>query len=307
MKAGTPPERHRAQSSRFLLFVLWIACSLLLNCAAAFAAQPGKAKDLSILQQWNGDYPVSALNRLPDGQRKSRVGYLGDAASFNGVWQAFKLDEQAPEVNFSTHLVLFCRNVEFYNRTAIAKVTLVDGVAEVIAIETLSAIPIEDKVAMALAVIPREGVNFIQAGEERIPVAAHESAADPMNCTYTIEKQEVRLVNGRSEGDAAPGSATKIETWVLGKPVYGDLDGKGQEDAALFLVWNPGGSGIFYYYVAAALNGNGHYRGTKAVFLGDRIALQTIEIRNGVVVVNYADRRLQEGKTAPRLLACRSI
>jgi hypothetical protein len=203
MKAGPLSERHRTKSSRFLLFVLWIACNLLLDCTATFAAQQGRAKDLSIVQQWNGDYPVSALNRLPEVQRKSRVGYLGEAARFNDVWQAFKPGEKTPEVDFSTHLVLFCRNVEFYNRTSIAKVTLVEGVAEVIAIETLSAIPIEDKVAMALAVIPREGVKFIQAGEERVPVTAKESAADPISCTYIIEKQRVRLVNGHSEGNAA--------------------------------------------------------------------------------------------------------
>ena len=50
------------------------------------------------------------------------------------------------------------------------------GVAEVIAIETLSATPVEDKVAIALALIPHEGVKFIQAAEERIPVTAPESA-----------------------------------------------------------------------------------------------------------------------------------
>jgi hypothetical protein len=200
--------KHWTKSSRLLLVVLWIACNFLLNRTVTFAAQPGQAKDLPIVQQWSGDYPVSALNRLPEGQRESRVGYLGEGAAFNDVWQAFKPSEKAPEVDFSTHLVLFCRNVEFYNRTSIAKVTLMDGVAEVIAIETLSAIPIEDKVAMALAVIPREGLRFIQAGEERIPVAAKESAADPVNCTYIIEGQRVRLVNGRSEGNAVPGSAT---------------------------------------------------------------------------------------------------
>jgi hypothetical protein len=60
--------------------------------------------------------------------------------------------------------------VTFYNRTNIVKVTLKDGIAEIIAIETRSALPIEDKVAMAMVVIPRAGVKFIQAGNERIPV-----------------------------------------------------------------------------------------------------------------------------------------
>jgi len=36
------------------------------------------------------------------------------------------------------------------------------------------------------------------------------------------------------------------------------------------------------------------YLGTNAVLLGDRVAPQTIRIRNGVIVANYADRRAEE-------------
>lgn len=35
-----------------------------------------------------------------------------------------------------------------------------------------------------------------------------------LNATYTIEKQEVRLIGGRSEVQAAPGSAAKITTEI---------------------------------------------------------------------------------------------
>jgi hypothetical protein len=61
--------------------------------------------------------------------------------------------------------------VAFYNRTRIFKVTLREGVAEVLATETMSAIPVTDKVAMALAVIPRAHVKALQAGTARIPVS----------------------------------------------------------------------------------------------------------------------------------------
>ena len=76
-------------------------------------------------------------------------------------------------------------------------------------------------------------------------------------------------------------------------PVFGDLDDDGDEDAALILVYDPGGSGTFYY-IAATLNENGVYRGTNAVLLGDRVAPHDVAIRNGVVVANYADRRPEE-------------
>jgi len=118
-------------------------------------------------------------------------------------------------------------------------------------------------------------------------------AADPLNATYRIEGVAVRLMDGRCELPAAPGSATMIRTTVFGKPVYGDIDGDGDEDVAVFLTHDPGGSGIFFY-VAAALNENGNYRGTNAVLLGDRIAPLNIGIQNTVVVVNYIDRRPEE-------------
>lgn len=271
-------------------FALWVAWVGLLPVCATPAGHGNEPNALPILQSWRGDYPVSQLNRLPEGQRASRIGYLGDAVEFADVWRVFKPGERIPELDFSKHLVVFSRNVTFYNRTAISKVILRDGVAEILARETMTALPIEDKAAMALAVIPRTGVKCIRAGNEWIPVTGDDFAwaSHPLNTTYTIEGREIRLQNGRFEAAAAHDSATKIRTVVFGKPVYGDLDG--DEDAALFLVHDPGGSGTFYY-VAAALNVNGQYIGTNAELLGDRIAPQGVAIRNGVVAASYADRR----------------
>lgn len=121
--------------------------------------------------------------------------------------------------------------------------------------------------------------------------------ADPLNTAYKIEGTSYALVKGESNTPAAPGSATLIRTLVFGEPVSGDIDGDGDEDAALLLVHDPGGSGTFYY-LAAAMNENGTYRGTNGVFLGDRIAPQNIDIRSGAVLANYADRAPGEPMTA---------
>jgi hypothetical protein len=130
----------------------------------------GESREISIVQAWSGDYPVSALQRLPEEQRTSRIGYIGEATTFTAVWQSFKPDESLPAIDWEKNLVVFTRNVDFYNRTNIFKVTVKDGVAEVLVMETRSALPIEDRVAMALAVIPREGIEFINAGERLLPV-----------------------------------------------------------------------------------------------------------------------------------------
>jgi len=47
--------------------------------------------------------------------------------------------------------------------------TVTNGVAEVLAMETMSAIPIEDKVGMSLAVVARQGITAIHAGDKIIP------------------------------------------------------------------------------------------------------------------------------------------
>ena len=256
--------------------MLWAALVGLVNCGAVFADQAKKPKELPILQKWSGDYPVSELVRLPENLRTSRVGYLADAETFADVWQAFKPNEKMPDVDFKRNLVVFTRNVDFYNRTYIGMVKLADGVLEIVAMET-----IQNRIPVTLEASPQET-----------------SATDPLQAAYLIEEQEVRLINGQAEAEAAPGSATKIKTSVFGQPVFGDLNEDGNEDAALLLVHQPGGSGTFYY-VAAALNANGGFQGTNAVLLGDRIAPQTIEIRDGVVIANYADRRPEESMSTP--------
>jgi len=123
-------------------------------------------------------------------------------------------------------------------------------------------------------------------------------AVDPLNATYSIEGDTIRLQDGRSEIATTPHSAITMKTAVYGKTVYGDLNGDGTEDAAILLIHDPGGSGTFFY-VASALNLLGKFQGTNAVLLGDRITPRDLQIRNGVLITRYADRRPGEPMTAP--------
>ncbi len=122
-------------------------------------------------------------------------------------------------------------------------------------------------------------------------------AQSPLDAEYLISGNEVRLADGRAENEITPDSASKEITSVFGEPIYGDVDGDGDDDAGLLLVQDSGGSGAFYY-AAIALNVDGKYKGTNAILLGDRIAPQTSEIRNEVFTVNYADRQKDEPMTA---------
>jgi acid phosphatase (class A) len=132
----------------------------------------GEAK---ILQSWQGDYPVAQLNMLPEKQRDRSVGFIDDAKTFEGVWKVFKPGEDVPEIDFKAKLVLFARNTQFYNRISIGKVNVKNGVAEVLAMETMSAMPIEEKVAMSLVVVARQGITAIQAGDKNVLINKNNS------------------------------------------------------------------------------------------------------------------------------------
>lgn len=123
-------------------------------------------------------------------------------------------------------------------------------------------------------------------------------APDYKNATYIIEGEKVTLVNGVSEVPATPGSASKITTRYFGNFVKADLNGDSIPDLAFLLTQTAGGTGTFYYIVAALQTDGGGYTGTNGILIGDRIAPQTTEYRDGLIVVNYADRKPGEPFTA---------
>jgi len=162
-------------------FLVLICIAIIAGCAGF--ENKGKAEDdaltqhlqplngeAKILQSWQGDYPTAQLNLLLDSQRKNGIGFIGNAEIFKAVWNAFKPGEAIPDIDFKTNLVLFARNTQFYNRIRIGKVNVTKGVAEVLAMETMSAMPIEDKVAMSMVVIARQGILDLQSGDKIIQI-----------------------------------------------------------------------------------------------------------------------------------------
>jgi len=143
------------------------------------------------------------------------------------------------------------------------------------------------KILLTLAVILIIVVAaFVLFGKEKeTKISGGENYQD---ISYEVGGIATKL--GGAGVEAVPGSATKIVTNYFGNEAKGDLNGDGVEDVGFFITQTTGGSGTFYYAVAAVKNGD-NYEGTNAIFLGDRIAPQTAEIRNGILIVNYAERR----------------
>lgn len=121
---------------------------------------------------------------------------------------------------------------------------------------------------------------------------------NPLNATYIIDGKEITLRNGMAEALDVAGSTTKSVTRVFGSPQKGDLDGDGIDDYAMLISQDGAGSGVFYY-VAVGLTDeiSGKILGTNSIFLGDRIAPQNISVSNGVILVNYSERRVGEPMT----------
>lgn len=111
---------------------------------------------------------------------------------------------------------------------------------------------------------------------------------------YVIDGQRVTLHDGFAENASASESASKTTTRHFGNEVTTDLDGDGRADVVFLLTQDSGGSGTFFY-VVAALNTLEGYLGSQGYLLGDRIAPQTTELsqdprHKNVIVVSFADR-----------------
>ncbi len=137
--------------------------------------------------------------------------------------------------------------------------------------------------------------NYIYNEKQEVHTS---SLADYKNTTYSIDGTPVLLTDGYSESEAAPDSTTKVITRYFGNELVTDLDGDGDDDVAFIVTQETGGSGLFYYAVAA-LNTDEGYIGSDGYLLGDRVAPQSTDVSPNqrhkyVVVFNYADRAAGE-------------
>lgn len=141
-------------------------------------------------------------------------------------------------------------------------------------------------IILAIVIIVLVGGFFVLNSyiyEEKQPIATD----DYKDAEFFIEGKYIKL-----ENDAR----------YFGNELKTDLDGDGREDVAFIITQDGGGSGTFFYAVAA-LNTERGYVGSDGYFLGDRISPQNTTLspnprHKNVVVFNYAERREDEPMTA---------
>ena len=114
------------------------------------------------------------------------------------------------------------------------------------------------------------------------------SSGDLENAEYMSEfvsGGKARLRDGRYREKAAPGSASEVVVTLSDMRAAGDLDGDGRDDAAVILVISSGGSGTFYY-LAAVLNREGKAFHEASVYMGDRIRVRGLAVREGRIEID---------------------
>ena len=163
-------NRKTVVQSLFLIIFLLLFSA----CTSAKQNSSGIPLKVAIIHSLGGDFPVAQLDVLPVGQRLNPVGYIVSQQQLAAVLRHIESgDTILPAVDFSTQMVLFARNTRFYNRLSIGAVTLVGEAFEVLSMSTMSARPIEDKVAMSLVVVERGEARFIVVNGEKVELSSN--------------------------------------------------------------------------------------------------------------------------------------
>jgi len=142
------------------------------------------------------------------------------------------------------------------------------------------------------------------------PPPQHASIAKELpNAEYPIEfasSGKAQLKDGVFEEPVVPGAATTTRI-RLGKGLaVGDVNGDGAEDAAVTLVVQPGGSGVFTF-LALVLNDNGTARPVTSILIGDRIVVKSLAIQPGTVIVTMLTRNPGEPMSAAPTVEVRRV
>ena len=114
---------------------------------------------------------------------------------------------------------------------------------------------------------------------------------DLENLSFEVSGWAVQLEDGRATFNYG-GESSDLYT-LQNRVAQGDLDSDGYDDVVVHIVMSSAGSGEFHLIVAVIDDGQG---GTahQPVWVGDRIVIESIDVRDGLVEVSLLDRQLDE-------------
>ena len=120
------------------------------------------------------------------------------------------------------------------------------------------------------------------------------------NTQYLIET----TANGKAAlrdgaySEPVDGSSSQNTVRLGPQFAFGDLDSTGAQDAAVTLIADSGGSGTATY-LSAVLEQAGNLEPVPSVFIGDRIIVQSLEIKDRKIILRWLDRSQTDPMSAP--------
>jgi len=122
------------------------------------------------------------------------------------------------------------------------------------------------------------------------------------NLEYPVQNgmQLALLVDGKYESGSG---SDYFSVNMLNMAAFGDLDADGNEDAAVILVENNGGTGQFEYLVPvfyiAGTQAAGGASANNGFFLGDGVTVNSMRTENGVITLNMLVHSPNDGLCCP--------
>jgi len=118
------------------------------------------------------------------------------------------------------------------------------------------------------------------------------------NAEYQVQNgmNMVQLVDGKYE---AGSGADYLSVNILDVVAIGDLNADGMDDAGIILTENYGGTGQFVYLVPVFFIDGGAATPSSGLFLGDRVAVNSMKIEDGKIILDMLVHAPNDGLCCP--------
>jgi hypothetical protein len=120
------------------------------------------------------------------------------------------------------------------------------------------------------------------------------------NATYDLNEEPITLKDGSrdfKDPNQSGSTSVRLIEWA-----FGDLDGDGNQDAAVVLSGNWGGSGIFMYIVPVINDAGVPQTRNPSFEFGDRNTFRGVSISNRIVSVEYLEHGPYDAACCPTML-----
>jgi hypothetical protein len=154
--------------------LLTTTCILILATNAPLFACGDKKKKGEQTVVWNEMVALSATRAAPEGldDGQLRMSLISDEASWNKLWSAVLKDTRCvfPRADFKNQVAVVVYNVKYLNEIKVLESTKEADVRLLNLAVTRTALPVREKVQMAVILVPRANTKAVQVGKMKIRI-----------------------------------------------------------------------------------------------------------------------------------------